>query len=391
LSCLNCRIELTARSADHCADGIVRAEVFRAIHVEKSAELRTRAVDAALDGADGAAADRGRVLIGEARCADENKRFALILRKLLKRRAKLFKFQMGVLCRLGLQSLGIAAVRILDFPSLNSRQFETLQREQKARFPELATLNDAYFARKFEARQARRDGEMALADVIITNSSLTRRSHIDGGADPGKTFAVPYGAPANLAAEADLQSRPNLPLQAIWAGTFSVRKGAHLMLDAWRRLDPGKAARLDVYGAMGLPPSLLENAPNGTRFRGSVPQAELLAAFDTSDVLVFPTLSDGFGMVVTEAFSRGLPVITTDQAGAADLVEHGRNGLIIPAGDVDALADALRWCLDNRNRLAEMRHAALDTARKWQWSDYRQALREAVATGLARASQRRRG
>ena len=51
-------------------------------------------------------------------------------------------------------------------------------------------------------------------------------------------------------------------------------------------------------------------------------------------------------MVLTEAFACGLPVITIDQAGASDLVRHGENGLIVPAGD--ALALRVHWCLDNR-------------------------------------------
>jgi glycosyltransferase involved in cell wall biosynthesis len=90
-------------------------------------------------------------------------------------------------------------------------------------------------------------------------------------------------------------------------------------------------------------------------------------------------------MVVTESFARGLPVVTTDQAGASDLVVHKENGLIIPAGDPGAIKDALRWCLENRAALVAMRAAALETAKGWQWSDYRWALISAVATGLARA------
>ena len=273
--------------------------------------------------------------------------------------------------------------RILDFPSLNSRQYKALQDEQMRRFPELATANDAYFAGKFEQRQARRDREMHLADVIITNSGLTRRSHIAGGADPDKTFAIPYGAPANLADPTTFAPQPDRPLKAVWAGTFNIRKGAHYLLEAWRTIERG-AATLEAYGAIDLPQQLLEHTPEGLSFRGSIPQGQLLNVFEAADVLVFPTLSDGFGMVVTEAFSRGLPVITTEQAGAADLVRHGENGLIVPAGDAAALADALRWCLDNRQRLYEMRFAALETARGWQWSDYRRGLREAVAAGLAR-------
>ncbi len=118
-------------------------------------------------------------------------------------------------------------------------------------------------------------------------------------------------------------------------------------------------------------------------FHGSVVRSVLFEAYEAADILVFPTLSDGFGMVVTEAFAHGLPVITTNRAGASDLVRHGVNGLIIPAGDAVALANALKWCIENRQQLTGMRQAALDTARNWQWSDYRAALTRVVCDGAS--------
>jgi glycosyltransferase involved in cell wall biosynthesis len=278
------------------------------------------------------------------------------------------------------ERLGIA--RILDFPSLNSRQFEELQRREKSRYPELRGKFDSYFDARFEGRQARRDSEMAAADVIITNSSVTRQSHILGGASPEKTFAVPYGAPPTV--DTLRPGQIARPLKAIWAGTFSIRKGAHYLVEAWRGLGVSTDAELDVFGAVTLPDRLWKPVPSGMTFHGSVTRPELFAAFDAADVLVFPTLSDGFGMVVTEAFSRGVPVITTDQAGASDLVRHGKNGFIIPAGDPDAISEAVRWCLNNRETLDGMRQSALETAKGWQWSDYRRALVAAVETGLSR-------
>ena len=275
--------------------------------------------------------------------------------------------------------------RILDFPSLNSRQYEILQREEKQRFPELVTRNDAYFDRKFEIRQARRDQEMEAADVVITNSSLTRRSHIAGGASPDKIFAVPYGAPPALERLGGRAEDQNARLRLLWAGTFGLRKGAHYLLDAWRLGKLGRVATLDIFGAVTLPRCLMGALPDGMTLRGSVDQATLFSGFDRSDVLIFPTLSDGFGMVVTEALARGLPVITTNQAGAADLIVNGKNGLIVEAGDAEALAEAVLWCLDNRSALQDMRQAALETARSWQWSHYRAALRHAVVEGLTRA------
>lgn len=273
---------------------------------------------------------------------------------------------------------------ILDFPSLNSRQFEELQRREKAQHPELIQPHEAYFTARFERRQARRDAEMHRADVIITNSTVTRASHIAGGADPEKTFAVPYGAPPPIEAIRPRPAQPG-PLKVVWAGTFSIRKAAHHFVEAWRQFGSDREAVADVYGAIGLPDRLWKPAPDGMTFHGSVVRSVLFDAFEAADVLMFPTLSDGFGMVVTEAFARGLPVITTNQAGASDLVQHEKNGLIIPAGNREAITGALAWCMDNRERLAAMREAALATARGWQWSNYRHALIEAVETGLRRA------
>ena len=280
--------------------------------------------------------------------------------------------------------LGIA--KILDFPSLNSRQFQHLQRAQKEMFPELAEPLDGYFEAVFEKRQARRDAEMRAADMIITNSSVTRASHIASGADPELIFAVPCGAPP-VAEGAVRKSQVSGPLKVIWAGSFSIRKGAHLFLDAWRDLKAGTAAHADIFGGVMLPDRMWRPAPDGMTFHGSVVRKTLFAAFQAADVLIFPSLSDGFGMVVTEAFSHGLPVITTDQAGASDLVREGENGFVIPAGDTAAITRTLQWCLDNRAQLAGMSAAAVETARGWQWADFRKGLYAAVEQGLSRAGK----
>src|ERR1700704_4272723 len=105
-----------AAATDHGADGVVGAEILRAIDIQQGAEFGARAVDAALDGADRAAADGCRVLIGEARRADQDQRLALVLRQLVERCAKLLEFEMRVLRRLGLERLGIAALGLPPLP-----------------------------------------------------------------------------------------------------------------------------------------------------------------------------------------------------------------------------------------------------------------------------------
>lgn len=281
----------------------------------------------------------------------------------------------------------LGAFCVLHLPSLDSREFEDIQRREKSDWPELTSPYDHYFSSKFERRYARRLAEIELADMIIANSSLTAHSHIRAGADPTKVAIVPLGAPPPIEAVRDDRDRAQRPLVVIWAGSFSVRKGAHYLLRAWRRLAAGAGARLDVYGRVIIPERLLSEAGEQVRFYGSVPQEHLFEAFENSDVLIFPTLSDGFGMVITEAFAHGVPVITTDQAGGADLVTPPDNGIIVPAGDAEALAEALRWCLDNRSRLAAMRHGALAAARRRQWSDYRRDLIVALHDRLSLVDQ----
>ena len=122
----------------------------------------------------------------------------------------------------------------------------------------------------------------------------------------------------------------------------------------------------------------MENVPASVFFHGSVTGDQIEREYAASSVLVFPTLCDGFGMVVTEAWSRGLPVLTTPCAGVTDLLRDRENGLLFPARDPEAIAATILGCAERRDELRAMRGAARTTAAAWQWSDYRAALRAAV-------------
>ncbi len=272
------------------------------------------------------------------------------------------------------------AIRILDLPSLSSRGLERLLAREAERFPELGFSEDRYFRSRFPQRQARRDAEIAAADLIVCNSTVTRNAHIAEGADGTRMIVVPLAAPPTIA---DLRPRAlKGPLRLIWAGTFSVRKGAHYLLDACRR---GKLTEvvIDIYGTNALPARVCAQLPDGVQFHGAIGHDDLLQQFERADALIFPTLSDGFGLVITEALSRGLPVITTDRAGAADLIRTRENGLVIAAHDADAIIEAIQWCRDHRRELDAMRPAALASARARQWPQYRREFMTALRAGLS--------
>lgn len=262
-----------------------------------------------------------------------------------------------------------------DVPAPDSEFVRRLLDAEIDTFPELRTAYHRHTAQREARRLARRRAEWHAAHVIIAASQFTKRSYEQAGLPTAAVHVVPYGAPPPLARDEALAHRcASAPLTLLWAGTFSIRKGAHYLLDAWRRGDFGRHARLRVFGAITLPDRALRPLPDGIELCGSIPREQLLHEYRQADALIFPTLCDGFGMVVTEAWSRGLPVITTPAAGAADLLHPQRNGLLVQPGSSLSIIETVNWCLTHRDELAAMRETAHATAAGWQWSDYRQTL-----------------
>ncbi|MEK6280879.1 MAG: glycosyltransferase family 4 protein [Acidobacteriota bacterium] len=95
------------------------------------------------------------------------------------------------------------------------------------------------------------------------------------------------------------------------------------------------------------------------------PTSELQRYYAAADAFVFPTTYDSFGMVVLEAMASGLPVFSSDQAGAAELIEPGKDGFVVPLNEwVGETAERLR----NRRQLHEVGRVAEQSARRHDWS-----------------------
>lgn len=269
---------------------------------------------------------------------------------------------------------------IYDVPSPEPAYVRGVIDREVDRFPVLDTPYHRHTREREERRLTRRRAERDLADLVVAASQLTRDTYVAAGLPAARVCVVPYGAPppAPLDEANSGGSRGAGKLRFLWAGTFNVRKGAHYLLAAWRQGQLGRHAVLRVHGVVTLPDTLLNPLPEGVELGGSIPREQLMSAYHKADALVFPTLCDGFGMVATEAWSRGLPIITTMEAGVADFLREKENGLLVAAANTVSLTAALTWCLDNRRVLQAMREPALSTASRWQWSDYRCALIDAV-------------
>lgn len=274
---------------------------------------------------------------------------------------------------------------IYEVPSLEHDFVERLIDREVEGLDAHADMSRDYVRGRQSERTQRRRAEWAMVDLIIVHSNFARDSYRDAGLPVDKVRVLPLGCPVPDRTSAAGGGQAGEPLRILWAGNFSVLKGAHHFLRSLRAFGATRDIEVNVFGRNLLPAKLMVLLPDRVKLNGTIPRAELLREYARADVLMFPTLCDAFGMVLTEALSQGLPVITTPRAGAADFIRSGENGLIVPPGDADALTGAIRWCMDNRDRLKAMRASALETAASWQWADYRAALVREVTHALARA------
>jgi phosphatidyl-myo-inositol alpha-mannosyltransferase len=183
----------------------------------------------------------------------------------------------------------------------------------------------------------------------------------------GRYRVIPNGVdvPAAVAPKAPAAGRP---LRLAFVGQAVERKGLPVLLRAFEALREHIPVELVLVGAGAddIAPLMLD--PTGVRALGKVSDERKHAALAGADLLVAPSLGgESFGMVLTEGFAAGTPVVASDIAGYRDLVHDGRDGVLVERGDPTALAEALRdLALDPPRRARMARHAA-ERARRYAW------------------------
>jgi glycosyltransferase involved in cell wall biosynthesis len=270
---------------------------------------------------------------------------------------------------------------IYDLPIAHWRTLRRLLQEEAALHPAWAPTMEGLMDSC--EKLARKDEEIALADNIVVASTFTRKSVEDRF---GTNLAIEvgaYGAPPPLVDRPNRRG-PGELLHLLYAGHLAQRKGLAYLIAALRRLDV--PWRLTLAGprpahAPAALASLLADAR--CAWLGHLPHRTLLETMTRAHVFVFPSIVEGFGMVLYEAMAAGLPVVTTPHTAGPDIMTDGREGFIVPIRDPDAIAARLTLLYEDEARRQQMAAAALACAARSGWETYEARIAQLVEAVLA--------
>lgn len=241
----------------------------------------------------------------------------------------------------------------------------------------------------------RREAEWEVADLVMVNSEWTKTALIRQGVSDDKIVVVPLAFEATsprsstLMALATQQAVPpprgclrqssashhatwfdlrhdfssgsrrstfdaRHPLRVLFLGQVILRKGIQYLIEAARLLK-GEAIHFDIVGPLGISNEVVASVTANMTFHGAVSRDRTVEFYRSADLFVLPTLSDGFALTQLEAMAHGLPVIATLNCG--EVVTDGLDGLIVPASDSNALAEAFQLLIQDPEMLRSMSEA----------------------------------
>jgi glycosyltransferase involved in cell wall biosynthesis len=229
----------------------------------------------------------------------------------------------------------------------------------------------------------RANREIERADLVLCASNYVRDTMLYNGIPESKLAVNPFGA--DLAVFSPRVRLPEKP-RFLFVGLLTVRKGIQYLMPAFEKLKKEHPeAELIVCG--GLYPDFRELFPRWqhlfTYHRG-LPHPELSALMRSCTALVFPSIEEGFARVIAEAMASGLPVIATHNSGASTVVEHGREGFIVPARSIDEVYRAMKELILRPDLCESMGRAAAERMQTGSWNDYGRRLGEIYQVHLDR-------
>ena len=172
---------------------------------------------------------------------------------------------------------------------------------------------------------------------------------------------------------------PQTPIKVLFAGNLTRRKGADLLPKIAKKLKPG----IRILYTSGLRQhTSLANFPN-LQALGSIPYNKMPVLYQDIDILLFPTVREGFGLVAAEAMACGLPVVATNCSSLPEILIDGKSGFLCELGNADDFAEKINLLADSlelRKEMGEFNRARVESlfTEKRMIKEYQQLFEEVM-------------
>jgi glycosyltransferase involved in cell wall biosynthesis len=209
--------------------------------------------------------------------------------------------------------------------------------------------------------------EYRLADRLLCPSDFTAKTFLEKGYAKEKLARHIYGVDEKVYHPSSEPREPGRPLTMLFVGVCAVRKGVHYALEAWLQSPASKDGTFLIAGEF-LPAYAEKLAPMlkhpSVRVLGH--RNDVAALMRKSDILILPSIEEGFGLVITEAMASGCVPLASEAC--TEICKHMETGLMHRIGDVAAITRHITMMHEDRALLARLRAASLAAVPEINWT-----------------------
>ncbi len=199
--------------------------------------------------------------------------------------------------------------------------------------------------------------------------------------DPGRIWYVPNATEERFFTRREYPDKS--PIDLLFVGTWLDRKGVYYLADAFGLL-AGKipGVRLTVAGCSAPADAVKQYFAPEVRDQVCVipfiSREDILSVYAAHDIFVFPSLVEGMPLTLLEAMATGMPVVTTNTSGMADIVEDEFNGLLVQAAEAEGLARTIERLCHSTELRKRLGLEGQRTARRYTWEQITEKLEKVL-------------
>lgn len=262
--------------------------------------------------------------------------------------------------------------RIMDSSTANRQYIKALFEEeiQKTSDDSYLLENDYLWDKLYMNKMEK---EINDTQHYLVPSKFVKDSFIFSNVNSECIHIIPYGSNITTSYEDKNNEKYDI-LKFLYVGQVTPRKGIDYLLEAFEEVK-NENIELTIVGRISDKYKYIsENNDSKIIFKGEVTHDCIKEIYKQSHVFVFPSILEGMTLSGLEALGCGLPVICTTNTGINDIIEDGKNGFVINASNSNEIVNKIKWFINNKNKINEMRKNAYKTSTIYTWENYNQKM-----------------